>query len=248
MRDVRETGRRGTAIDPRKQAALQLAQAMRNGQCPTDRSFDRFLPESLRLVAPEYWTPLAVVKRAAAWIDDLGIRRVADIGSGAGKFCVASALFGNSRLIGLERYASLVAAARQLADLFDLGDRVQFVNGSLGEVPDPIADAYYFFNPFTDYRLGPDHPTDSAAESADATHADDIAAAEDLLRRVRAGTWILTYNGFGGRMPDGYRVVHVERDLRGELRLWQKQRDAPRRRRAAARGGAAGGSGPTGTG
>lgn len=201
---------------------------MRNGKCPNDRSFDRFLPEPLRLVAPEYWTPLAVARRAAEWVDDLGIRRVADIGSGAGKFCVAGALFGKCRFIGLEQHSSLVTAARALVELFDLGDRVRFVAGALGTVPAPLADAYYFFNPFGEYRLGPDHPPEVGTEFTDTRYADDVAAAEDLLRGVRAGTWVLTYNGFGGRMPAGYEMVHVDRELRGELRLWRKQRDTPR--------------------
>ena len=72
-----------------KSAAQRLAAVMRTGSCPNDQSFDRFLPEPLRLVSPEYWTPLAVVKRAVDWLEDVGIRTVVDIGSGAGKFCAA---------------------------------------------------------------------------------------------------------------------------------------------------------------
>jgi len=47
----------------------------------------------------------------------LGIRAVVDIGAGAGKFCVAGALFGKCRFIGLEQYSSLVTSARALVDL-----------------------------------------------------------------------------------------------------------------------------------
>ena len=70
---------------PKKWAAQYLATIMRTGSCPNDRSFARFLPEPLRLVSPEYWTPLVVVKRAAEWLEDLRIRTMADIGSGPGK-------------------------------------------------------------------------------------------------------------------------------------------------------------------
>ena len=131
---------------------------MRTGSCPNDQSFDRFLPEPLRLVSPEYWTPLAVVKRAADWLEDVGIRTVVDIGSGAGKFCVAGALFGRCRFIGLEQYSSLVRSAVALVDLFDLSDRVSFVAGDLRAVTAPVGDAYYFFNPFGEYWLGADYP------------------------------------------------------------------------------------------
>jgi hypothetical protein len=58
-------------------------------------------------------------------------------------------------------------------------------------------DAYYFFNPFGDYWLGADYPLEVVADVTGTRWADDIAAAEDLLRSLPAGTWILTYTGFG---------------------------------------------------
>ena len=219
-----------TPVDPSptKSAAQHLATMMRTGSCPNDRSFDRVLPEPLRLVSPAYWTPLVVVKRAADWLEDVGIRTVVDIGSGAGKFCVAGALFGTCRFIGLERCSSLVTSAGALADLFDLSDRVSFVAGALGAVPTPVGDAYYFFNPFSAVWLGAVSPRAVDAEVAETRHADDVAVAEDLLRSVPPGTWILTYNGFGGRMPASYELVRVDWKLRGVLRLWRKRRDDAR--------------------
>ncbi len=207
----------------RTAAARYLAATMQSGRCPADRSFDRFMTEALRLVSPEYWTPLAAVRRAATWLDDLGVRTVADIGSGAGKFCVAGALFSSCRFIGLEQYASLVEAAHGLAALFGVDDRVRFVTGALGTVPDPVADAYYFFNPFGEYRFGADHPEADGTAVTDTRYEEDIAAAEGLLREVPHGTLVLTYNGFGGAMPAGYETVHVDRTLRSELRLWRKR-------------------------
>ena len=78
------------------------------------------------------------------------------------------------------------------------------------------------------YWLGADYPLEAGAESTDTRFADDVAAAEDLLRRAPAGTWILTYNGFGGRMPAGYELVRVDWKLAGVLRLWRKRLDTAR--------------------
>jgi hypothetical protein len=214
----------------RKWAAHSLAEAMRTGSCPNDRSFDRFLPEPLRIVSPEYWTPLAVAKRAAEWIEDLGVRTVVDIGSGAGKFCVAGALFGKCQFSGLEQYSSLVTSARALADLFDVNNRVSFVAGALGAVPTPMGDAYYFFNPFGADWCGADQPWRQEPISLTTEYGGDVAAAEELLRRVPVGTCVLTYNGFGGRVPATYELVNVDWELPGVLRLWRKQRDTPRHR------------------
>jgi SAM-dependent methyltransferase len=210
--------------EPRKlrRAARQFADAVQTGECPSDRAFDRFLPERLRTVSSEFWSPLAVARRAVEWFDAAGVQSVVDVGSGAGKFCVAGALFGRCHFVGLEQRPFLVKSARGLARLFDVNDRVRFVLGSLGDVPIPVADAYYFFNPFGDYSVGL-HPR---AEQSQAIvweqYARDVAAAEELLRGAPAGTSVLALNGFGGRLPPGYDLIHVDWSAPGGLRMWRK--------------------------
>jgi len=174
---------------------------------------------ALRVVSPFYWSALAVAQRAAEWFTDADIRTVVDIGSGAGKFCVAAALFGRSRFIGLERRPFLVQSARALARLFDVNDRVRFVDGALGAVPSPIAEAYYFFNPFGDYTFGFERLANMGGECIEARRTYDVAAAERLLRRAAVGTWVLTFNGFGGRIPEGYDLTRVDWELPVALRM-----------------------------
>lgn len=207
-----------------REAARRLALALRDGRCPSDAAFDRFLPVPLRDLSPQHWTPLRVVKQAAEWLDSLGVSRVVDIGAGAGKFCVAGALFSRCSFIGLEQHPSRVASARTLARLFGVDDRVRFVCGALGQVPTPVADAYYFFNPF-DYV-----PSDLDDGEKDVPlridlHEPPVNLAEALLRRAPSGTCVLTYNGFGGRVPKSYRLVCIDLAFAGGLRLWRKEHD-----------------------
>src|ERR1700752_3403136 len=108
---------KATAPRALRVAARQLAEALRTGRCPADRAFDRFLPGRLRVVSSLYWSPLAVAQRSAKWFTDDGGCSVVDIGSGAGKFCVAGALFGKCRFTGLEQRPSLVRSAQALARL-----------------------------------------------------------------------------------------------------------------------------------
>jgi tRNA1(Val) A37 N6-methylase TrmN6 len=164
-----------------------------------------------------------VARRAAEWFAETGVRTVADIGSGAGKFCVAGALSGPCRFTGLEQRPFLIKSARQLARLFDVSDRVQFVLGSLGNVPTPAADAYYFFNPFGDYSVGLHPRAEQDRAAAQERCARDVAAAEQLLREVPTGTCLLALNGFGGRLPPGYDLIRVDWTVRGGLRLWRKK-------------------------
>src|SRR4051812_18571180 len=73
----------------------QVAEALGAGMRLTDASFDQFLFDPLRALSSQHWTPLAVAARAAEWFEQRNIRTVVDIGSGAGKFCVAAALAGH---------------------------------------------------------------------------------------------------------------------------------------------------------
>ena len=198
---------------------------MRENVVPTDRAFDRFLPEPLQQVSEEFWSPLIVARRAAEWFADLGVRSVVDVGSGAGKFCVASALWGECRFTGIEQRPFLVKSARALARLFDVNDRVHFVLGSLGEVPTPVADAYYFFNPFGDYSVGLHPRAELDRAAALERHARDVEEAVQLLREVPAGTCLLALNGFGGSLPPGFTLIRVDWDVPGALRMWRK--DSP---------------------
>lgn len=206
------------------QAAEQVAEALRVGICPEDRAFDRFLSHELQIISGQYWTPLAVALRAAAWFYELDVRTVADIGSGAGKFCVAAALAGRCYFTGLEQRPRLVTAARTLARFFKVDNRVCFVEGTLGDIAPPIADAYYLFNPFGENLFNQDDCIDDSVELSNERYVRDIAAMEDLLHRASVGTYVLTYNGFGGRVPYSYDEVRVARDLPKLLRMWRKTR------------------------
>lgn len=221
-----------TPVDERASGASpqQTAAALRAGSHLADREFDRFLPHELRCVSSVYWTPLVVAARAAKWFDELNVRTVVDIGSGAGKFCVAAALSGDCHFTGLEQRARLVSAAVDLARLLEVEDRVHFVEGALGESAAPIADAYYLYNPFGENLFGPGEHLDEDVELSDERYLRDVAATEDLLRRAPVGTHVLTYNGFGGRVPAGYTEVRVDRELPSVLRMWRKTRLARDRR------------------
>jgi SAM-dependent methyltransferase len=206
--------------------SCELAQALRRGECPADHRFDRFLPDELRVVSRRFWTPLIVAKRAAEWFDEVKVRTVVDIGSGAGKFCVAAALAGHARFIGLEQRSRLVAAARTLARVFEVEKRVRFVEGKFGAIATPVADAYYLYNPFGEHISGSSDCLQRVPRSL-RRYARDVAAVQGLLQRARVGTYVLTYNGFGGEVPASYEQVRVDEGLRNPLQLWRKERRQP---------------------
>lgn len=188
----------------------------------SDREFDSRLPDDLRTRSRLHWTPLAVARLAAQWIDEFGIRSVVDIGSGVGKFCVAAALSSQASYIGLEQRARLVSVARDLAHSFDLGQRVRFIHGTFGSEEVPNAEAYYMYNPFGENLFGPESQIDGDLDVSEDRYQRGITATEQLLADLPLGTFIITYNGFGGDIPPTFRQLRESHRLPNELQLWEK--------------------------
>jgi len=207
-------------------SAQRVARALRVGRCPGDGAFDRFLPYHSRLASGQHWTPLVVALRVAGWLDGLAVKTVVDIGSGAGKFCVAAALASHCDFTGIEQRPRLVAAARGLARIFDVEDRVRFVQGTLGQCSLPEADAYYLYNPFGENLFGPVGHLGDDVELSDERYRRDVTRMETFLERARVGTYIVKYNGFGGRMPPTYDEIRVDREMPNVLRVWRKTRSS----------------------
>jgi SAM-dependent methyltransferase len=199
-----------------------IAEALRRGQCPPDCVFDSYLPEDLGGLSADQWTPLEVALSAARWLQEFGVHRVLDIGSGPGKFCVAAALAGRCELVGLEQNSRFVAVARSLARLFGVQDRVRFIQGVLGDDVLPPADAYYLYNPFAQHLFAPSDDPGWGASPNYARYRRDVMTAQDVFRRAPPGTLVLTYNGFGGLMPASYEACRIDRELPCVLRMWRK--------------------------
>lgn len=200
----------------------EIATMLRQGRCPPDRAFDWYLPPDLQVISSTFWTPLLVAIRAAGWLEELGIASVVDIGSGAGKFCVATALAGRARFVGLEQREHLVEAARSLARTLCVEGRVYFRHSVFGETELPVADAYYLYNPFGENTFGEEEHLDETVELSPQRYVRDVEATEGLLDAVPLGTHVLTYNGFGGRFPVGFRLIREDMTLPCPLRMWKK--------------------------
>jgi hypothetical protein len=200
----------------------EVAEALRSGDLTCDRQFDRFLPPRLQAVSERYWSPLRVAARAAAWLDELDIRTLVDVGSGAGKFCVATALLSRCACLGVEHRKDLVATARALAAVFGVQNRVSFVEETFGDAPPPAAECYYFYNPFLEGMLEPEAWLDDRVEHSERRYDRELLAVEDWLRRAPVATYVLTYNGLGIDLPLAYREIRTDRTFPCNLRLYRK--------------------------
>lgn len=201
-----------------------IAARLRQLEPLADHAFDAHLPANLQELSARHWTPLEVVVRGMQWLRSAGASTVVDIGSGAGKFCVAGALASECTFLGIERRPRLVLAARDLASTFGVADRVRFMNAAFGDITVPLADAYYFFNPFAENLFGTSDRIDEEVSLTAERFGAEIRNTRMLLMDLPTGALVLTYHGYGGRLPKTFQSVRLDRTFTGELQLWEKKK------------------------
>lgn len=209
----------------RLETAQAVSTALRNHLPLEDDVFDSLLPEPLGDRSSLYWTPLSVIEMASQWLTEAGARTVLDVGSGPGKFVVATALLSDLFVTGVEHRAALHAAAQGLVEILGAGDRVRLVHAPIDEVDMTQFDALYLFNPFGENLFAEEEQLDKTVALSEARYHEDVARMESTLERAPTGTLFLTYHGFGGRIPGSY--FPMKSDFAGSdvLRLWRKSSD-----------------------
>jgi SAM-dependent methyltransferase len=189
-----------------------------------DGAFDRLLPPSIRTKSRQYWSPLCVARRAALRFSELRARRVLDVGSGPGKFCIAAA-FAHSALEfhGVEHRVELVGTSRDLAARLGLRN-VQFWAGDALSVPWARFDGFYFYNPFAENMLPAEEAFDALVELSVHRLAADLLGVVEALSSLRTGSIVVTYCGLGGPIPSSFDLISEELVSSGCLRTWIKRR------------------------
>jgi SAM-dependent methyltransferase len=189
---------------------------------PSDAEFDALLPDYARARSEDYWTPAAVAQRAAQLFVDHGARRVLDVGSGIGKFCLlAAASQPEVEWIGIDRRELLVQDARALAVRSGL-DNVRFECGDAFDCAWDAFDGFYFFNPFGENLVPVKERFDTSVRLSRSRFLEDVQHVESHLRALRTGSVLVTYHGLGGPIPSSFAIVSDEPAGTDRLRAWQK--------------------------
>jgi hypothetical protein len=188
----------------------------------SDAAFDRVYDAKVRALSQEHWTPVAVAARAARMLTDAGATQILDIGSGPGKFCIVGALCTDARFVGVERRQWLVGVAGQAAA--EMGaSRATFVHSNIDEFSFAGFDGVYLFNPFYEQISKYVEMIDDDVERSSRAHRYFVQKIEEKLRDAEPPVAVVTYNGFGGRIPMGYRYLGDEPAGNDRLQMWIKE-------------------------
>lgn len=211
------------------QLGRRIADRFRENQPVTDAEFDTLYVAEWQLPSARYWTPVDVALRATEWLTSGGARRVLDVGAGAGKLCLIGALTTEAHFFGIEQRPHLVGAAREAARRLGVEDRTTFLEGLIGDVDLTSYDALYCFNPFGENLYAENKRLDQTVELGLARYHRDLEVVEGALEELPLGSRLVTYHGFGGRIPDTFELLHLENVGTDVLRAWAKARPASER-------------------
>lgn len=201
-----------------------IAEPLRRRTSIPDDLFDVIFPQAWRTRSRRFWTPVDVALRAASWFADSGVRRVLDVGSGVGKFCVVGALSTDLEFVGIEHRPPLVDAAREAASALGVADRARFVCRAVDSPSLAEYGAFYLYNPFGENLHEKSEQLDANVELGIDRYDRDVGLVERALRAAPVGTRLVTFCGFGGRIPNSYVPERVSLFAGAALRSWVRRR------------------------
>jgi hypothetical protein len=197
-----------------------VSSRLRSKQPVQDSEFDLVYPPEIRRVSPTFWTPVDVARTGADWLDAVGCKALLDVGAGAGKFCVVASLVMGRRVTGIEQRGHLTEIGIAAAAYY--GAQVDYVHGTIETIDVGRFDAFYLFNPFGENFYAPTEQLDAEVELSALRRMHDVTIVEHWLDNAPPGTHLLTYHGFGGRIPANYALLCEARMGEGDLQLWGK--------------------------
>ena len=187
----------------------------------SDVEFDAIYDDRTRQLSPQHWTPIRVAARAARLLTETGATRILDVGSGAGKFCIAGALSTNAHFLGVERREHLVHIASGAASRLG-ATRATFVQADIATFPFEGFDGVYLYNPFHEQVSDCLPQIDATLERSKNVYRHFVRCTTEKLADMAAPVAVVTFNGFGGAMPPSYTCLGDEPAANDRLELWLK--------------------------
>jgi SAM-dependent methyltransferase len=187
-----------------------------------DRLFDKLLPQTYQKLSSRQWTPSAVVRRVAQLLENVSGRKIIDIGSGVGKFCILLGIFSDLEIFGIEQRRNLFEVSENIRNQ-NLLKRVTFINGNMVDLPWEDFDILYLYNPFQEHLLDNGWTRIDKGIRFDpglfAQYTDEIFR---QLAWAQKGKLLITYHGYGGIVPSTWNVIYRTNINGGELCMWEK--------------------------
>lgn len=184
-----------------------------------DDTFHSMYPLHIQKLADRHWTPLKVAKSAAEFLVPEDGAKVLDIGSGAGKFCLAASYYKpNGLFYGIEQRKDLLDYAVEAEYNLDLNN-LSFMHGNFTQLDFTQFDHFYFYNSFYENIEGTEK-IDHKIQYSLSLYNYYNSYLFNQLEKMPVGTRVATYYTWEDQMPRGYYIVNAEFDKL--LKFWMK--------------------------
>ncbi|SRR6266542_2929649 len=186
-----------------------------------DVEFDAIYPDWVRSLSEHHWTPIDVCIRAAELLAVDSQSTILDVGSGSGKFCLIGAASTGATFVGVEQRPRLVEVSHDLAQTAGLPN-AEFLHGNAMTLDWGRFDGFYLFNPFYEHILNYQPRIDEPIVVSPHLFTNYVITTCVKLFAAKPGARVVTYQGYGGPIPPGFRRVLREPAGSEHLELWEK--------------------------
>lgn len=159
---------------------------------------------------------MAVAKAASQFLAEPG-KKILDVGSGVGKFClIAGHLHRDATFHGIEQRMNLVHFAKEAQEKLQLKN-VHFINNNITKTEFSIFDHFYFYNSFYENLPHVDKiDNDIGFSQEQFDHYTRHLFNE--LAKLPPRTKLVTYHAHREQIPNTYGLLRSEFD--GKLEYW----------------------------
>jgi hypothetical protein len=179
------------------------------GNYSDDELYDSQLSPRIKKLSPIHWSPLEVIKSAAAFLSDKPGSKIIDIGSGIGKFCIAAAQqYPDCDFYGIEQRRDLHEIALLSRKNSPCELNIHFMHGNFTELDFSGYDGLYFFNSFAEnlYRFG---RIDNSIQYSAGLYNYYANYFYKILDNKTSGTRLVTYHGSDSELPKSYQLIQA---------------------------------------
>jgi SAM-dependent methyltransferase len=178
----------------------------------TDAAFDWLYPERIQLLSKRHWTPMSVARKAAHFLSQGEKKRILDIGSGVGKFCLIGAMYyPAATFYGVEQRQELYNYALDAKDALKVNN-AHFIHGNFTQLDIDDYDSFYFYNSFFE-NLDKGDRIDHEIEYSSSLYVYYCRYLSKALESRPAGTRLVTFHSLGDEVPNAYQLVDASDDF-----------------------------------
>lgn len=185
-----------------------------------DAAFDLLYPESIQKLSREHWTPMGVAMKSAKFLASGQGKKILDIGSGVGKFClIGGHYYPEACFYGIEQRKELHQFAVSAKELTE-SKNVDFIHGNFTQIDLAEFDHFYFYNAFFENIASEGHIDQQIEHSTSLYHYYSGYLFKELDAKP-SGTRLVTFHSLEDEVPPCYQLVDASVDFL--LKMWIKK-------------------------